>query len=127
MAFEYKLEYTYDGSLPSDSSVYIHMRNNPPIYQAKIDKEDYDILPFVAKHPFLTGLFSISGVVELSSRAYRVWLMKSPVYNWDEVLLPSLYWIAGFYGESQISSLPGSANESGIGVTIELPVQRRKL
>jgi hypothetical protein len=127
VAFDYKLEFSYNESTPSDSSVYIQMRRNTPVYQAHIDKEDYDILSDELKHEFLTGLFNISGVVELSTKAYRIWLMKSPVFSWEEVLLPVLYFTANYYGESTISELPGSASPNGTGFKLNTPVQRRKI
>lgn len=125
--FKYKLEFFYDESSPSDASVYIHMRDNPPIYQEHIDKEEYDILPAEQKHEFLTEIFNISGVTELSTKAYRVWLMKSPVFTWEEVLLPTLHYMKGYYSYDGIEPLPGSANVDGTGLTLSGPNNRRKI
>jgi hypothetical protein len=127
MALDYKLEYVYDNSTPWDSSVFIHLRFNTPVYQDHINKEDYDILPVEKKHEFLTGLFNIAGVTELSTKAYRIWLMKSPVYSWQEVLEPVLYYLLFWYQESEFNKLPGSANTDGTGLTLEGPVNRRKI
>lgn len=127
MALKYKLEYSYDASTRSDSAVYIHLRENVPVYQEHIDKEDYDVLPSDKKHVFLTSIFNIAGVTELSSRAYRVWLVKSPVYNWQEVTLPVLYYIASYFGQADIEELPGSGKPDGSGFTLPSPVERRKL
>lgn len=127
MALQYKLEYSYDQGTRSDSSVYIHLRVNPPIYQAHIDKEDYDVLPEELKHVFLTSIFNIAGVTELSSRAYRIWLMKSPVYTWSEVVVPVLYYIAGYFSEGSIQELPGSAKTDGSGFVLPEPINRRKI
>lgn len=127
MALQYKLEYSYDESKSSDSSVYIQIRRDPPVYQARIDKEDYDALPSNLKDDFLTSLFNVAGVTELSSRAYRIWIMKSPVFSWQEVLTPVLNYLADFYGETGIESLPGSGNIDGTGFTISNPNQRRKI
>lgn len=121
----YKLEYTYDETIRSDSSVFIHLRQNTPIYQARIDKEDYDISPI--KHPFLTGLFNIAGVTEVSTKAYRIWLMKSPLYTWEEVLYPVLWFCAFWYQHDSLAQLPGSANPDGTGFTLASPLQRRKI
>ena len=103
------------------------MRLNTPVYQAHIDKEDYDVLDEGLKHEFLTGIFNISGVVELSTKAYRIWLMKSPVFTWEEILLPVLYFTANYYGEGTISELPGSASPNGSGFQLGAPAQRRKI
>lgn len=125
MALEYKLEFVYDEGDPSDDSVYIQLRKNPPIYRSHTDKEDYDVLPEEEKHPFLTGIFNIAGVTEVSSRAYRVWIMKSPVYSWEEVLAPVLNFIKNWYSESSFSQLPGSADPNGVGMRIYTVTQRR--
>lgn len=125
MALQYKLEYIYDEGNPSDDSVYIQLRVNPPIYRSHTDKEDYDVLPEEEKHPFLTNLFSIAGVTEVSSRAYRVWLMKSPVYSWQEVLDPILNFLKNWYSESSLEPLPGSGTTNGIGMRVDTVVQRR--
>lgn len=121
----YRLEYTYDETIRSDMSVFIHLRQNTPIYQARIDKEDYDIS--TTKHPFLTGLFNIAGVTEVSTRAYRIWLMKSPIYTWEEVLYPVLWYCAFWYQHDSLAALPGSANPDGTGFTLPSPLQRRKI
>lgn len=123
----YKLEYVFDETAPADSSVYIHLRDNPPIYQSHIDKEDYDVLPTELKHDFLTGLFVISGVVELSTKAYRVWLMKSPVFTWPEVIDPVIDGIRRWYNYDDIKMLPGSAFHDGTGTTLNSPNNRRKV
>lgn len=127
MALEYRLEFVFDDSQASDASAFIHLRVNPPIYQSHIDKEDYDILPSEEKHAFLTGLFNVAGVTELSSRAFRVWLMKSPSYTWQEVMEPALYFIASSFGESEITSMPGSAQPNGTGTTLTSVNNRRPI
>ena len=123
----YRLEFNYDESTRSDSSVFIQLRENPPIYQEHIDKEKYDILPEELKNVFLTSIFNISGVTELSVKAYRDWIMKSPVYNWKEVLDPVLYYIASYYSFDDIEQMLGSGNTDGTGFTLSQPVNRRKL
>jgi|GEM_PF-4730047 hypothetical protein len=127
MALKYFLEFNYDESTRSDSAVYIHLRQNPPVYKPQIDKEDYDVLPVDQKHIFLTSIFNIAGVTEVSSRAYRIWLVKSPIYTWEEVVLPVLYYISTFFGESGIEEIPGSGKPNGSGNTLPSPTQRRKL
>lgn len=127
MALDYKLEFVWEDDKPADSSVYIQLRRNTPIYQDRIDKEDYDILDADLKDEFLTGIFNVSGVVEVSTKAYRVWLMKSPVFTWEEVLSPVLNFMMTYYGEDTISSLPGSGTPAGGGFHLSSPIQRRKI
>jgi hypothetical protein len=125
---QYKLEYNYDTEDPADAGCYIQLRDNTPVYRSHTDKEDYDILPEEEKHPWLTGIFNISGVVEVSSRAYRVWVMKSPVYGWQEVLEPTLYFMADYLGhEDGIEPLPGTADvkDEMYGWKLDHPKNRR--
>jgi hypothetical protein len=122
---KYRLEYSYDETTRSDSSVFIHLKINVPVYQTRIDKEDFDVNG--NGHPFLTGIFSVSGVTEVSTKAYRVWIMKSPVFNWKEVLDPVLYFIATSLGYNSLYQMPGSASVDGTGFTLPSPTQRRKI
>ena len=122
---QYKLEYNWDDTDPADAGVYVQLRDNVPVYRSHTDKEVYDVLPEEEKHPWLTGLFNIAGVTELSSRAYRVWLMKSPVYSWQEVLLPTLSFMRDWFSYDGLEELPGSAKPDGAGFTLSDPKNRR--
>lgn len=127
-AFKYKLEFSYDNTSAADASVFIQMRNNPPIYKNHINKENYDVLSPAAKNDFLTNLFNIAGVVELSTTAYRVWLMKSPVYSWQEVLGPVLFYMSSYFNCTDgPEALPGSANIDGSGLSLDSQSNRRKI
>jgi hypothetical protein len=126
--FLYKLEYCYESSSPADASVFIQIRDNPPIYQEHIDKEAYDILSDGLKHEFLTALFNIAGVVELSTKAYRVWFMKSPAYQWLEVVEPFIFYMSDYFGYADgPEAMPGSANLDGTGFTLDSLNSRRKI
>ncbi len=126
-SFQYKIEFNYNDDGPADAGCYIQIRRNVPIYQNRIDKEFYDVKPDEEKHEFLTGLFNIAGVTEVATQAYRVWLMKSPVYDWDEVLEAVLDFMKGSYGDDPLESLPGSGWSDGQGFTLESPSTRRPL
>lgn len=125
MAFKYKLEYQWDDTEEADDGVYIQMRANVPKYLSHIDKEDYDALDDEDKHAFTDGLFDVYGVTELSSRAYRVWIMKSPVYSWEEVLNPTLLFLRDWYGFDELEELPGSAKVEGVGTRLQSVRNRR--
>lgn len=127
MSLMYKLEYSYDSGTPADSSVFIQLRENPPVYLPHMHKEDYDLLDISLKTDFASGLFNVAGVTELSIKAYRVWLMKSPVFTWQEVLLPVLYFLAESFGQSGIFAIQGSADYTGSGFTVPSQSQRRKI
>ncbi len=125
--FPYKLEFVYDESAPADSSVFIQMRDNPPTYMVHTTKEDFDILSIDQKDPFIKALFDISGIHEMSIKTYRIWIMKSPVYSWTEILNPVLYYLANFYGYVGITALPGSGNIDGTGLQLTSLNNRRKV
>jgi hypothetical protein len=69
---------------------------------------------------FVSALFDLPGVMELSIKANRVWFMKSPTYDWDDVLPNVLEVIRLQLGQSSISELSGSGN-------VVLEDQRRTL
>jgi hypothetical protein len=121
----YRIEFSQDENTRSDSAAYIHIRQIPPIYQTAIDKEDYETS--LTKHPFITGIFNISGVCEVSVKAYRIWLVKSPIFTWQEVLTPVLLYLANWFQNDSIVALPGSADLDGKGFILPSPLQRRKL
>lgn len=123
--FKYKLEFIYDENAPADAAVFIQMRDNPPVYQDHIDKEVYEVEG--PQSDFLTGLFDVPGVVEVSVRAYRIWLMKSPVYTWKEVLEAVLAYLTSYYSYDSAEPLAGSANVDGTGFTLTGQSNRRKI
>lgn len=125
--FYFKLEFVFDDTAPADASVFIQLRDNPPIYQAHTTKEEYDILDESEKNEFLTTLFEMAGVVELATSAYRIWLMKSPAYNWEEVLDPIVHYLMSYFEYDDLQTLPGSANIDGTGLTLGSINQRRRI
>lgn len=124
-SFLYKLEFVYDGTSAADASVFVQMRDNPPIYQRRIRKEDYDVLSEEEKDDFLTHLFAFAGVVEVSAGAYRLWMMKSPVYSWEEVLTPIMYYLTSYFGYDDFRPMAGSGNLDGTGFSLDSITQRR--
>ncbi len=126
MTFWYKLEYSYDNDNPADAGVYMHMRVMPPITRRQTRKEDYDNLPEEDKHPFLTGIFNTPGVEEVSCLAYRLWIMKSPVYTWAEVNTGVLNFVTNWMMQSTFTPLEGSANIDGSGFVLSSPINRRE-
>ena len=125
MAYQYKLEYQWDDEDPADDGVYIQQRVDVPKYLSHIDKEAYEELEAEDKHAFTTGLLDVAGVTELSSRAYRVWIMKSPVYSWEEVLTATLLFLKDWYSETELEELPGSAKIEGVGTRLQSVRNRR--
>jgi hypothetical protein len=127
MAFEYKLEYFFDDNTPGDQSVFLHMKANPPVYMDRTNKEDYDILSDGEKHEFLTNIFDTAGVVEVSCKAYRLWIMKSPAYSWSTITTTIIEYLMTYYEETESSALPGSAMLDGTGFYLTKANQRRRI
>lgn len=108
---EYKLEFFKGvGGGASDEGVYIQLRTDPPYesYISRIGREDYIALQDDYKTDFVTALFACSGVVGVSVSAFRVYIEKSPVFSWTEVLSPIIEEIRIATETDDISELPGS-------------------
>ena len=126
MTFWYKLEFSYDNENPADAGVYLHMRVMPPTTRRQTRKEDYDSLPAEEQHDFLTGIFNTPGVEEVSCLAYRLWIMKSPIYTWAEVNTGVLLFVMNWMTETTMTPLEGSANIDGSGFILDSPRNRRE-
>lgn len=119
MTMEYKIEYLKNDGEPEDHSCYIQLRQNVPVYMSRIDKEAYEYGD--NRNDWMDGIFQIPGIVEASSRAYRVWVSKSPVFTWSEVLGNLIPYMASVLGGG------GSTELFGSGITLEHPNNRRDL
>lgn len=125
MALKYKLEYNKKGTV-SDDSCYIHLRVDPRgYYRFQIGKESYDALDSADQDAFSNGLFNIPGVEEISVTAYRVWIMKSPVYEWLEVNTGVLEFIKTFFNQDSLEEIQGSAKIKGDGLRLISEIDRR--
>lgn len=122
MTLDYKLEYLKGATGgPCDDGVYIQLRTDVPAYQHIIAKEDYYSLPTSSQSAFMTGLFALSGVVRASSQAHRVYIEKSPVFDWDDINESVLGYLAEQIDVGDPSELPGSP------VTLDSENSRRPL
>lgn len=121
--FYYKLEYNKPSG-KSDDSVYVHTQIDPiPYYRFQIGKEDY--LSGSNQDAFANGLFSIPGITEISVTAFRIWYMKSPIFDWINVNTAALNFMQNFVGATTQISLQGSANPNGDGIRLDSETQRR--
>ena len=99
----FKLEYFHGAGGPTDDGVFIQLRHEVPAYQHVITKEVYFSSENQNHSDFATALFNVYGVVRLSSQAWRVYIEKSPVFKWDEVLgIPMIP------GRPVVNSVPAS-------------------
>jgi len=122
MALDFKLEYFRDGETPSQEGVFLHFKEDIPCYMDLITKEEYSELADEDKCEFVTNLFAIPGVVEVSCKAYRVYIIKAELFDWSSVLTNVFVnVIMPAMGESSINELAGSR------MKLDNVVQRRKL
>lgn len=110
-ALKYLLEFGMDSDLKEDPGVFIHIQTDPPDYQKRVTKETYMQQDESLQTPFVNEIFGVAGITEVSSSAYRVWVSKSPAYQWNDVLQPLLTRIANMTGFDSIEELPGSGRE----------------
>lgn len=129
MALQYRLEYNKPSGA-SDDAVYIHLRKDPDeYYRFRIGKETYEAVSEddeeEDKDALANGLFAIRGVVEIAVTAYRIWYMKAPAYQWEEVNTEVLDFLLNFFGEDVLDPLPGSAQINGNGIRLGKDEDRR--
>lgn len=108
MDLEYKLEYLKGATEASDEGVFFQIRTEPLAYQSLIAKEDYLQLDSDEQSAFVTGLFNVAGVVRLASQSYRIYIEKSPAFQWPEVLTDVLDYLVDQFGADKAKELPGS-------------------
>ena len=123
MALDVKLEYIVIKS--GDEGVFWHLREDVPVYIDKIDRESYASLG--EDNDFLSGLLAIPGVTQISSKAYRLYFMKSPVFGWEEVNDAIEEFLLEHYEEPTINYVGGSAEKNGRGIRLESEDYRREI
>ena len=104
---DFKLEY-FKGDTASDEGVFIQLRSNPTGFMKLVSREEYSLLAEADLVDVVTALFNCPGVVRLSVQAYRVWIEKSPVFGWSEVLGPVIEQLRIDTGQLGVNELPGS-------------------
>jgi hypothetical protein len=84
----YSLEFIKDDTQPSDEAVFIQLQTELPVFVAKTKKEDYQW-----DEAFLTGIFNIDGIVTVSLQSFRVYVEKSNLFSWEEILSPLIEYL----------------------------------
>lgn len=121
MALNYKIEWFRDGDVPSQQGMFVHTTEDMPCYQEFITKEDYVELSDSEKCDFVTALFAIEGIVEVSVKAYRVYVIKAELFQWESLAVSVVQLIGTTLGESVYNEQPGSR------MNVESVLQRRQL
>lgn len=109
MAFDlvFKLEYFKGIGGASDEGCFIQLKTDVPAYCSKIGKEEY-VLGGGTPSDFMDGIFSVPGVVVAGAGAFRVYVEKSPLFEWTEVLGPLLEFIRTEVGADNLEEAIGS-------------------
>ena len=109
---EYRLEYFQGyGEKATDDGVFIHLRTDVPAYIDYTNKEaftaedeaenndDEDPTPMNAEgddtSSFIEAIFNTPGVVAAACHSHRIYIEKSPAFQWAEVINPVVDIIRG--------------------------------
>ena len=123
--FSYKLEYNKPNGY-SDDSVYLHSTTDPyPYYRSRIGKENYDKLDSSLQDALANALFNVAGITEISVMAYRIWYMKSPIYDWVDINTAVIALMKDLAGAAVVKEIAGSASIDGRGIRLDTDIDRR--
>jgi len=105
-ALYYRLEYFKDDKDASNEAVYLQLRGSPNAddWIDRTRKQDY----VEATSGLADAIFEVAGITELSIQPFRVWLSKSPIYSFEEILPTVLFLIQDSLGLTSAEELPGS-------------------
>jgi hypothetical protein len=108
MSFDllFKLEYFKGLGGASDEGVFVQLKTEVPVYMSKTTKEAYYELGETSD--FMDGIFAIPGVVIAASNSFRVYIEKSPIFTWSEILGPLLEHIRVSVGADSLIEAAGS-------------------
>lgn len=112
--FLYRLEYVKDSSVAMDEGLFIQTNLELPEYKS-VSKELYE-----GDSEFLDRFFGIDGVVAVEAASHRLYIEKSPVFNWDEVLPDVIDELVDALGVTQIS------RHSGLSIRLDSLENRRE-
>lgn len=104
---EYRREFLKDEEDASNESVYLQLKQSPArdYWIERIRKQDYE----ETTNDLADLLFAIDGITELSIQPFRVWLSKSPVFNFEEIIadvLDVLQTNLGLDGQEELFGSP---------------------
>jgi hypothetical protein len=108
MSFDllFKLEYFKGLGGASDEGVFIQLKTELPAYMPKTSKEKY--YESAERTAFTDGIFAIPGIVTAASNSFRVYVEKSPIFTWSQILGPLLTHIRISVGADSLIEAPGS-------------------
>jgi hypothetical protein len=113
---DYRIEYVKFNN--HDDGVFVHFRTDLPEYRSFVYRDDYFIGSDDVRTAFFNGIMNTPGVTACASQAFRLYLEKSPVFSWAEVLGPVMEWIRASVSATALNELFDSGN-------LVQPVDRR--
>ena len=105
-ALYYRAEFLKDEITASNEAVFLQLRGSPQAddWMDRTRKQDYvDGTSVLAD-----AIFGVAGVTELSIQPFRVWMSKSPIYSFEEIIPTVLFLIQDNLGLTSNEELPGS-------------------
>ena len=105
-ALYYRSEFLKDDNNASNEAVYLQLRGSPQAddWMDSTRKQDYEYGTSV----LADAIFGVAGVTELSIQPFRVWMSKSPIYSFEEIIPTVLFLIQDSLGLTSNEELPGS-------------------
>lgn len=83
---DFRLEYV---KIPlHDEGIFVHVRTDVPEYRSFVHREDYFIGADDVRTVFFTSIMNTPGITGAAAQAFRLYLTKSPVFSWSELLGP---------------------------------------
>lgn len=105
---DYRLEYV---KIPlHDDGIFIHTRTDLPEYRPFVHREDYFIGADDVRTGFFNGIMNTPGVTGAAAQAFRLYLTKSPVFSWSELLGPIMEWLRTNLSLDALNELYDSGN-----------------
>ncbi len=105
----YRIEFLKVDGEPSNEALFFQFRQSPKRehWLDRVRKQDYGL----GSNVLADSIFLVAGVTELSIQPFRIWISKSPAYNWSEIILPVGVATAATLGLDDPVELPGSPVE----------------
>lgn len=105
---DYRLEYVKIDN--HDDGVFVHVRTDVPEYRSFVYRDDYFVGADDVRTGFFNGVMNTPGVTGGASQAFRLYITKSPVFSWSEILGPIMEWLKTNVTADGLNELYDSGN-----------------
>jgi hypothetical protein len=110
---KYKVEYLKDDKKLGDEGALLHVTPDVGTYRSYVTREEYMCMDPDLQSAFMDSIFAVEGVVAAASQANRIFIEKSPIFTWDEVVTPVLEAARVMTSTLDVEELPGSGVNLG--------------